>query len=75
MYGCFLFQEAPGDPVVLGIPAVALLGGAAGPAIGSPSHLRSCISSIGEINCLRILTPTSCDVRLARRRDYSRRCL
>ena len=38
MYGCVLCQEARGDPVVLGNPAIALLGGAAGPANGSPSH-------------------------------------
>ena len=36
MYGCFLCQEAPVDPVVLGIPAIALLGGAAVPAITPP---------------------------------------
>ena len=66
MYGCFLCQEASGDPVVLGIPAIALLGGATGPAIDSPSYPHCRILSIGELNYLRIFTPTSCDVRLAR---------
>ena len=59
MYGCFLCQEAPGDPVVLGNPAIALLGGAAGPAI--TPHIAVFHSY------LRILTPTSGDVKLARR--------
>ena len=34
----FLCQKAPGEPVVLSIHAIALLGGACGPTIGLPSH-------------------------------------
>ena len=53
--------------MVLGDPAIALPGGAAAPPMARNHTPHSCIWSIGEINYLRILTPTSGDVKLAGR--------